>query len=142
MRLMTAAVTLRKFTYLALLLPVMLLVTGPVLAQGEEPRQEILLGLGDYHFTPDTLEVHAGRPVILTLTNTDTLTPHNFTLQDTTAGLDISTNVSAGSKAVVEFTPLEPGTYTFFCNKKLPFMRSHREHGMEGTLHVIAAAAK
>jgi len=119
----------------------LLLATATAVTRGQESPQAISLSLGDYHFTPDTLEVQAGRPVVLTLTNTDTLTPHNFTLQVAAAGLDIDTNVSAGSTSVVRFTPVKPGSYTFFCNKKLLFMKSHRERGMEGILRVIPAAA-
>ena len=29
------------------------------------------------------------------------------------------------------------GTYTFYCNKKLPLMKSHRDRGMEGALVVV-----
>jgi plastocyanin len=123
-----------------ILLAILLLSAGTAATRGQDSPQEISLSLGDYHFTPDTLEVQAGKPVVLTLTNTDALTPHNFTLQDAAAGLDIDTNVSAGSKTVIEFTPVKPGSYTFFCNKKLPFMRSHRERGMEGTLRVTPPA--
>jgi plastocyanin len=123
-----------------ILLASLLPVAVTALTRGQESPQEISLSLGDYHFTPDTLEVQAGRPVVLTLTNTDALTPHNFTLQDAAAGLDIDTNVGAGSKAIIEFTPVKPGSYTFFCNKKLLFMKSHRERGMEGTLRVLTPA--
>jgi len=119
----------------------LLLTTLTAVTRGQELPQVISLSLGDYHFTPDTLEVQTGRPVVLTLTNTDTLTPHNLTLQEAAAGLDIDTDVSAGSTSTVEFTPVKPGTYTFFCNKKLLFMKSHRERGMEGTLRVTPAAA-
>jgi plastocyanin len=125
-----------------ILLALLPLVSVTAVTRGQESPQEISLSLGDYHFTPDTLEVQAGRPVVLTLTNTDTLTPHNFTLHDAAAGLDIDTNVSAGSKASIEFTPVKPGSYTFFCNKKLLFMRSHRERGMEGTLRVMTPATE
>jgi plastocyanin len=132
----------RKFSRgLMLLVGTLLLASGTVVTRGQESPQEISINLGDYHFTPDTLEVQAGSRVVLTLINTDALTPHNFTLQDDAAGLDITTNVSAGSRAVIEFTPLKPGNYTFFCNKKLLFMKSHRERGMQGTLRVIAPAA-
>jgi plastocyanin len=120
----------------------LLLATVTVLARGQELPQVISLSLGDYHFTPNTLEVQAGRPVVLTLTNTDKITPHNFSLHDEAAGLDIDTNVSAGSTSVVEFTPVKPGSYTFFCNKKLLFMKSHRERGMEGTLRVMSTATE
>jgi plastocyanin len=124
-----------------IVMALLLLATVTAVTRGQESPQEISLSLGDYHFTPDSLEVQAGRPVVLTLTNTDTLTPHNFTLGDAAAGLDIDTNVSAGSTSVIEFTPVKPGTYTFFCNKKLLFMKSHRERGMEGTLRVIPPSA-
>ena len=124
-----------------ILLGALSLAAGPAVTRGEMPPQEISLRLGDYRYTPDTIEVQAGRPVVLTLTNTDTLTPHNFTLQDAGADLAIDTNVSAGTTAVVNFTPVKPGTYPFFCDKKLPFMKSHRERGMEGTLRVIPVAA-
>lgn len=124
-----------------ILLGASLLAAGPAITRGEMPAQEVSLRLGDYRYTPDTIEVQAGRPVILTLTNTDALTPHNFTLQDAAAGLAIDTDISAGTMAVVNFTPVKPGTYPFFCDKKLPFMKSHRERGMEGTLRVIPVAA-
>ncbi|TCK17505.1 plastocyanin [Thiogranum longum] len=102
----------------------------------EGTSQAVTLTLGDYRFDPDSIEVQSSQPVILTLINKDGITPHNFTLQDTAAGLDIDINVSAGSTSMVEFTPEKPGTYTFYCAKKLPFMKSHRARGMEGTLIV------
>jgi plastocyanin len=105
-------------------------------ASAEEMPQAVTLALGDYRFDPNSIEVQSGRPIILTLINTDGITPHDFTLYDTTAGLDISTSVSAGSTSITKFTPEVPGTYTFYCSKKLPFMKSHRAHGMEGTLIV------
>jgi plastocyanin len=71
----------------------------------------ISLSLGDYHFNPDTLEVRTGRLIVLTLTNTGTLTPHNFTLQEAAAGLDIDADVSAGSNSTVGFTPVKPGSW-------------------------------
>lgn len=124
-----------------ILLGASLLAAVPAITRGEMPAQEVSLRLGDYRYTPDTIEVQAGRPVALTLTNTDALTPHNFTLQDAAAGLAIDTDISAGTTAVVNFTAVKPGTYRFFCDKKLPFMKSHRERGMEGTLRVIPVAA-
>jgi plastocyanin len=102
--------------------------------RAEDLPQAVTLTLGDYRFDPDSIEVQSGQPVALTLINKDGVTPHNFTLQDTAAGLDIDTSVSAGSTLIIEFTPEKPGTYRFYCSKKLPFMKSHRARGMEGTL--------
>ena len=119
---------------LGMLMMLALVPVSPVVAS--ETTQAITLTLGDYHFTPDTIEVTAGQTVSLTLTNTDTLTPHNFIIKDEAAGLDIDIDVSAGKTSTVEFTPAIPGSYTFYCSKKLPFMKSHQEKGMEGTLRV------
>jgi len=99
----------------------------------------ITLKLGDYRFSPDTIQVVAGVPVRLVLVNTDGITPHNFTLKNSTGALDLDVNVSAGKTREVEFTPRVPGTYSFFCNRKLPFMKSHRDRGMHGTLEVVPA---
>ena len=111
-----------------------LIATGTAIAG--EAAQEITLTLGDYHFTPDRIEVTAGQPVMLTLTNTDAITPHNFIMKDEATGLDINTDVSAGNTTTIGFTPTTPGNYTFYCSKKLLLMKSHREKGMEGTLIV------
>ena len=108
-------------------------------AIAREQVQEITMMLGDYHFIPDTFTVNAGQPVRLTLTNTDRITPHNFIMKDEAAGLNIDTNVSAGKTTTLEFTPAAAGSYTFYCSKKLPFMKSHKEKGMEGTLIVTNA---
>mgnify|MGYP000051855673 FL=1 len=110
--------------------------------QALEMPQAITLKLGDYAFSPAHIEVAAGTPLILTLTNTDALTPHNFTLRNTQAGLDVDADVGAGRSVVVEFTPRVAGTYRFHCNKKLPFLRSHLARGMEGTLTVMPVASK
>ena len=138
---MPAAGHRKAFRDVLIALTTLLLATATAVTRGQASPQAMSLSLGDYHFTPDTLEVQTGRPVVLTLINTDTLTPHNFTLQDAAAELDIDIDISAGSTSTVEFTAVKPGSYTFYCNKKLLFMKSHRERGMEGTLRVIPPAA-
>ncbi len=106
----------------------------------EMPRA-IALTLADYGFSPAHIEVAAGTPITLTLTNEDTITPHNFKLQNTQAGLNIDVDVGAGRSVVVEFTPRVAGTYRFHCDKKLPFLKSHLARGMEGTLTVTRVSA-
>ncbi len=112
----------------------LLLISG--LLTAAEPVQSISMTLGDYTFSPAHLEVNAGTPVALTLTNVDSITPHNFILQDETGGLDIDIDIRAGKSTTIEFNPDVAGSYTFYCSKKLPFMKSHREKGMHGTLIV------
>ena len=110
-------------------------------ARALELPRAITLTLGDYAFSPAHIEVTAGTPVTLTLTNEDTITPHNFTLQNTQAGLNVDVDVGAGRSVVVEFTPRVVGTYRFHCDKKLPFLKSHLARGMEGTLTVTPVSA-
>ncbi len=116
------------------------LLWGPALLQAETVTRSIPVKLGDYRFSPDSIMVKTGETVRLELTNTDMLAPHNFTLQAEEAGLTLDVNVSAGKTKVIDVTPRLPGSYKFFCNKKLPFMKSHRDRGMEGTLVVGPAA--
>jgi plastocyanin len=118
-----------------------LALTLPIISHAQQTARAVALTLGDYAFSPAHIEVIAGQPVSLTLTNQDSITPHNFTLQDSDGGLDIDTDVGAGASVVVEFTPQVPGSYSFYCNKKLPFMKSHRDRGMEGRLTVTPAAS-
>ena len=129
--------TINHLTTRFLLNILMTLILVPACpAVASEPTQAVTLTLGDYQFTPDIFEITAGQPVRLTLTNTDTITPHNFIMKDEAAGLNIDIDVSAGKTSTIEFTPTTPGSYTFYCSKKLPFMKSHQEKGMEGTLTV------
>jgi plastocyanin len=115
-----------------------LLLTPPVL-QAQTATRSIPVKMGDYRFTPDKITVNTGESVLLELTNTDTLMPHNFTLQAKEAGLDVDVDVGAGKTKAVDITPLVPGSYRFFCDKQLPFTKSHRDRGMEGALVVAPA---
>jgi plastocyanin len=125
----------------SVILACMLLITAPLAARAADAdAQQVTVHLGDYRFQPETIEVVAGRPVELTLINDDKITPHNFTLKEPAAGLDLSANVSGGESITLRFTPQTAGTYPLYCNKKLPFMKSHRERGMEGKLVVKSAS--
>jgi len=117
---------------------VVLFLAAGAPATGEEAQQRIV-HLGDYAFRPATIEVVVGRPVELTLINDDHLTPHNLTVEAAETGLDLDVDVKGGKKTVVRFTPSATGRFPFFCNKKLPFMKSHRDHGMVGELVVTTA---
>lgn len=109
----------------------------PVVAQvGADGVQRATITLDSYSYTPDYLVVQAGKPVELTLTSVTTLTPHNFILSEPAAGFVVDQNVGHGKTVPVRFTPTQPGTFTFYCDKKLLFFASHREKGMEGRLEV------
>lgn len=118
-----------------------LLMTVPLAGHAADAgAQQVTVHLGDYRFQPDTIEVVAGHPVELTLVNDDKITPHNFTLKEPAAGLDLSADVSGGQSSTLHFTPPTAGTYPLYCNKKLPFMKSHRGRGMEARLVVKPAS--
>jgi heme/copper-type cytochrome/quinol oxidase subunit 2 len=101
-----------------------------------EDVQRATMFLDNYFFEPKHLIVRAGVPVELTLTSRTTFTPHSFVLKDPAAGLSIEQEVPAGKTVVVRFTPHQRGTFTFYCDKKLLFFKSHREKGAEGRLEV------
>jgi plastocyanin len=65
-----------------------ILLNFPAL-QAATPSRSIPLTIGDYRFSPDTLTVSPGETNQLQLASSDSLTPHNFTLQAEAAGLDV-----------------------------------------------------
>jgi len=103
---------------------------------GPDGVQRASITVDSYSFTPNRLIVQAGKPVELTLTSVTTLTPHNFVIKEPAAGLSVLQEVGPRATAKVTFTPTQPGNYAYYCDKKLPFLPSHREHGMEGRLEV------
>ena len=115
-----------------------LLLLAP-LVQAAAPVRTIEVKMGDYRFMPDLITVQAGNTVRLVFTNTDSITPHNFTLKAKSAGMNVDIDVSAGDTKSVELTPTTPGIYTFYCDKRFLFFESHRERGMEGKLVVRPA---
>ncbi|MDE3018934.1 MAG: cupredoxin domain-containing protein [Nitrospirota bacterium] len=105
----------------------------PVILQpGADGVQRATLTLDSYSYSPDHLIVQAGKPVELTLTSVTTITPHNFIIKE----LAVEQDVGAGKTVTVRFTPMQSGTFPFYCDKKLLFLPSHREKGMEGRLEV------
>ncbi len=102
------------------------------LEPGTDGVQRATITLDSYSYSPDRLIVQAGKPVELTLTSVTTITPHNFIIKE----LTVEQDVGAGKTVTVRFTPMQPGPYLFYCDKKLLFLPSHREKGMEGRLEV------
>jgi len=98
--------------------------------------QRATIILDSYSYSPNHLIVQKGKPVELTLHSVTFLTPHNFLVKEPAAGLSIEEDVPAGKYKIVRFTPTQPGTYPFYCDKKLLFFKSHRDKGMEGLLEV------
>ena len=98
--------------------------------------QRLTMVLDSYSYDPNHVVVQAGRPVELILNSVTMITPHNFVLKDGASGLSIDQDVGSGKQVVLRFTPMQKGTFSFYCDKKLLFFASHREKGMEGKLEV------
>ena len=98
--------------------------------------QRVTMTVDSHFYKPDHLVVRAGVPVELILISRTTFTPHNFVLKEPNAGMDINKEIGAGETVKVRFTPTKAGVFTFFCDKKLLFFKSHRDKGMEGILKV------
>jgi heme/copper-type cytochrome/quinol oxidase subunit 2 len=92
--------------------------------------------LDSYSYQPSHLIVEKGKPVELTLKSVTTFTPHNFIIKDPGGGLSVEQDVSAGKIAVLKFTPMQPGIFPIYCDKRLWPLPSHRDKGMEGKLEV------
>jgi heme/copper-type cytochrome/quinol oxidase subunit 2 len=108
---------------------------------GADGVQRATLVLDSYSYSPSHLIVEVNRPVELTLTSVSSFAPHNLVIDDPASGLAIRHDVGSGSTSQLSFTPTHVGTFPFFCDKKAPFMASHRKKGMEGTLEVREPAS-
>lgn len=109
----------------------------PVKAEvAEDGIQRVTIVLDSYSYSPNHVFVEAGKRVELLLTSVTTLTPHNFVIHDSGSGVSVEQDVGAGKSVTVRFTPNYPGKVSFFCDKRLWPMASHREKGMEGLLDV------
>jgi plastocyanin domain-containing protein len=97
--------------------------------------QRVAVTGGGYYFDPGYIIVKVNRPVELTVTKESGFVPHDIVMESPEAGLEFAVDLSSTPKTIA-FTPTRAGKYPFFCGKGLPFMESHRDKGMEGTLEV------
>ena len=109
----------------------------PTVAAAEAAPQTIEVTLGSYYIKPERIQVKAGAPVTLNIKNEASVVPHNLAISAPEAGIDVKADVGGGKQASVTFTPTRAGTYEMVCNKKMPFMKSHKDRGMTGVLEVV-----
>jgi plastocyanin len=102
---------------------------------GGDGIQRIDIVGGEYFFRPGHVVVKVNVPVELRVSKEGGMTPHDIVMKSTDAGMEFSESLSTTPKTIT-FTPTKPGTYPFYCSKRLPFVKSHRERGMEGVLEV------
>ena len=128
-----------------------LTVTLPLMGQAADPLrpglpvlvstspdgiQRATIILDSYSYSPNYLVVERGKPVELTLKSVTTIIPHNFIIKEQAGRLLVEQDVGAGKTVIARFVPAELGLFSFFCDKRLWPMPSHRDKGMEGLLEV------
>lgn len=82
----------------------LLLTSAPALAE-----ETYTLVIKDHKFSPATLEIPAGKKIMLEVDNQDS-TPEEFESHE----LKREKIIRGNSKAVIAIGPLEPGEYPFF----------------------------
>jgi plastocyanin len=97
--------------------------------------QRVEMTGGSYYFDPAEVVVKVNIPVELIVKKTGGA-PHSILLKAPEAGIDFELSLGTEPKTI-RFTPTKVGKYPFWCTKRAPFSKSHREHGMEGKLEVV-----
>jgi len=135
-----------KYAQAVAALAILLLISGGI-AQEQPPQnrfvaavgpdgiQKVELTAGAYYFDPNDIVVKINVPVQL-IVKKEGSKPHDIFLQAPEAGIDFKESLSTRPK-VIAFTPTKAGKYPFWCTKKPPFGKSHKDHGMEGVLEVV-----
>lgn len=121
-----------------------LLVTPVAMAEEETLRavtdsdgiQRVEVLGGGYFFRPNHIIVKVNVPVELKVRKEGGIVPHDIVIDSPEAGMKASESLSSDPK-VMTFTPTKVGKYPFYCSKKPPFFKSHREKGMEGIIEVV-----
>lgn len=133
---MQSAIALALFIFLCSLPDQMLAETADYTAEiGSDGVQKVQITATSYSFTPNHIIVRVNVPVELSVKKEAGLVPHNITLTAFEAGIKFLESLST-EPVIIKFTPTKAGSYAFFCDKKAPFSKSHREKGMEGILEV------
>lgn len=135
---------MKRLAYLSLMALTLLLAlvanltaeeTKVMVPMGADGVQKINIVAGSYFFKPAHIIVKANAPVEVMIRKERGMAPHSFVLRAPEAGMDIKLDLDTDPKTV-RFTPTKTGTYSFYCDQKLLFFKSHREKGMEGVLEV------
>lgn len=93
-----------------------------------EDAEEITIEATEMAFDPSALEITAGEPVNLTITNTGQAF-HDLTIDE----LDLQIGVDSGQTTTAGLEIDEPGEYVYYCS-----VPGHANAGMQGTLTVVA----
>jgi len=91
---------------------------------------------GGYYYKPDYIIVKVNVPVELKEKKDGFIVPHDIVMDEPEAGIVFRESMSTDPKTI-KFTPKKVGKFHFYCSKKVPFLKSHKDRGMEGVLEVV-----
>ncbi len=94
---------------------------------------------GEYYFEPKHVVLKVNVPAELKVKkskDTSWFIPHDIVVRAPEAGIVFKVSLKTDPQTV-KFTPTKTGTYPFFCDKKPPFGKSHKDKGMEGVIEVV-----
>ena len=104
--------------------------SGSATASTVNGIQQVTIDANDlFRFVPDTVYVHAGREVKVTLVRTGPGAPHDWQLTGF-PGIAIPLETAQGESLSTTFMPPAPGRYQFVCS-------IHLKQGQTGTLVVL-----
>jgi plastocyanin domain-containing protein len=103
---------------------------------GPDGTQKVEVLAGSYWFKPNHIVVTQNVPVELSVSKESGVTPHDIAMKSPEAGMQFEESLSTTPKTI-KFTPTKAGNYPFYCSKKPPFGKSHKERGMEGVIEVV-----
>jgi plastocyanin len=108
-------------------------MSGQRTGQGAAPdaipgADEVTVEMTEMAFDPSTLEVTAGEPFNLTVSNVGQAF-HDLTIDE----LDLRIGVDSGQTTTAGLEVAEPGEYEYYCS-----VSGHASAGMRGTLTVVA----
>jgi cytochrome c oxidase subunit 2 len=92
------------------LVPALALLVAAADAQVPPQQKVIVVTAEKFKFTPATIRLKLGEPVVLELTSLDR--KHGFTVPD----LNIDESIEAGKTTRVQIVPQKAGTFPFHCD--------------------------
>jgi plastocyanin len=94
---------------------------------------------GEYYFEPNHIVLKVNVPAELKVKkskDTSWFIPHDIVVKAPEAGIDFKVSLKKEPQTV-KFTPVKAGTFAFYCDKKPPFGKSHKDKGMNGVIEVV-----
>ena len=98
--------------------------------------QVVEMVAGGYYFDPNVVTVKVNVPVEVRVRKKAGMIPHDITVDAVDAGVHFNEDLGSDVKSI-KFTFTKTGEYAFYCSQKPLFLKSHREHGMEGKFQVV-----